>query len=87
MTKYLVNLSEVQKSENPILELYELFDFDRKDEISVESFYRQLMNLDSNIVIELKQEDVVHDDMLEVIDCFENVQQKNDHVYLIRGID
>lgn len=87
MTKYLVNLSEVQSSTDPILELYRLFGFNESDDLSVETLYRQLLNVDENIVIELKQDDVVHDDMFDVIDCFESIQQKNDHVYLIRGIE
>lgn len=87
MKKYLVNLSEVQRSQDPILELYQLFGLDSIEDHSVETLHRQLLNVDENIVIELKQDDVVHDDMLDVIDCFESVQQKNDHVYLIRGIE
>ena len=52
----------------------------------ITSLQEELMNISEDIVIELRQINTIPDELLSLQKVFEDVQQNNDHVYLIRGI-
>lgn len=52
----------------------------------ITSLQEELMNISEDVVIELRQINTIPDELLSLQKVFEDVQQNNDHVYLIRGI-
>ena len=55
--------------------------------MSIEDLYERLIQINDTIVIELCQKSLINDELYQIINCFENVQQKNDKVYLIHEVD
>ena len=80
LKKYRINLND------PILEVYHCLDFDDAN-MSIEDLYERLIQINDTIVIELCQKSLINDELYQIINCFENVQQKNDKVYLIHEVD
>lgn len=87
MKKIVINISDLQSAKDPYKDLYDCFEFQESKDMNLESLHQNLMDIDENIVVELRQEDVVDERTLNIIDCFENVQQKNDHLYVIQGVE
>lgn len=52
----------------------------------ITSLQEELMNISEDVVIELRQISTIPDELLSLQKVFEDVQQNNDYVYLIRGI-
>lgn len=52
----------------------------------ITSLQEELMNISEDVVIELRQINTIPDELLSLQKVFEDVQQNNDYVYLIRGI-
>lgn len=86
MKKYRINLNDLSKVSDPILEVYHCLDFDDVN-MSIEDLYERLIQINDTIVIELCQKSLINDELYQIINCFENVQQKNDKVYLIHEVD
>ena len=86
MKKYRINLNDLSKVSDPILEVYHCLDFDDTN-MSIEDLYERLIQINDTIVIELCQKSLINDELYQIINCFENVQQKNDKVYLIHEVD
>ncbi|WP_195294098.1 hypothetical protein [Faecalitalea cylindroides] len=86
MKKYRINLNDLSKVPDPILEVYHCLDFDDAN-MSIEDLYERLIQINDTIVIELCQKSLTNDELYQIINCFENVQQKNDKVYLIHEVD
>ena len=72
LKKYRINLNDLSKVSDPILEVYHCLDFDDAN-MSIEDLYERLIQ--------------INDELYQIINCFENVQQKNDKVYLIHEVD
>ena len=86
MKKYRINLNDLSKVSDPILEVYHCLDFADAN-MSIEDLYERLIQINDTIVIELCQKSLINDELYQIINCFENVQQKNDKVYLIHEVD
>lgn len=86
LKKYRINLNDLSKVPDPILEVYHCLDFDDAN-MSIEDLYERLIQMNDTIVIELCQKSIINDELYQIINCFENVQQKNDKVYLIHEVD
>lgn len=86
MKKYRINLNDLSKASDPFLEVYRCLEFDDSN-MSIEDLYEKLIQIDDAIVIELCQKNLINDELYQIINCFENVQQKNDNVYLIHEVD
>lgn len=86
LKKYRINLNDLSKVSDPILEVYHCLDFDDAN-MSIEDLYERLIQINDTIVIELCQKSLINDELYQIINCFENVQQKNDKVYLIHEVD
>lgn len=54
MKKYRINLNDLSKVSDPILEVYHCLDFDDAN-MSIEDLYERLIQINDTIVIELCQ--------------------------------
>lgn len=86
MKKYQINLSDLSKASDPFLEVYHSLEFDDSN-MSIDDLYDKLIQTKDVIVIELCQKSLINDELYQIINCFENVQQEKDNVYLIHEVD
>lgn len=86
MKKYQINLSDLSKASDSFLEVYHSLEFDDSN-MSIDDLYDKLIQIKDVIVIELCQKSLINDELYQIINCFENVQQEKDNVYLIHEVD
>ena len=86
MKKYRINLNDLSKASDPFVEVYRSLEFDDSNK-GIDDLYEKLIQMEDVIVIELCQKSLINDELYQILNCFENVQQKNDNIYLIHEVD
>lgn len=69
--------------DNPLDTLNSTFGFKTS---SFKEFFDQLRDIEIPMIVELKNTQKLDKDLKGLVELFENIQQKNEYVYVIRGI-
>lgn len=86
MNKVRITLDDYRNLEEAYSDIVDKLRLEQAKVQDITSLQEELMNISEDIVIELRQINTIPDELLSLQKVFEDVQQNNDHVYLIRGI-
>ena len=86
MNKVRITLDDYRNLEEAYSDIVAKLRLEQEKVQDITSLQEELMNISEDIVIELRQINTIPDELLSLQKVFEDVQQNNDHVYLIRGI-
>ena len=86
MKRYTINLTNYESLEESLEDIYSILELPKSGSLSVQSLKVAMNSIHEDIVIELIQKTTMHEKLIQLVDVFESVQRKNDHVYLIIGI-
>ena len=86
LNKVRITLDDYRNLEEAYSDIVDKLRLEQAKVQDITSLQEELMNISEDIVIELRQINTIPDELLSLQKVFEDVQQNNDHVYLIRGI-
>ncbi len=86
LDKIRITLDDYQNLEEALSDVCNKLQLEENKIQDLSSLQEELIKISEDVVIELRQVDTIPDELLPINKVFEEVQQHNDHVYLIRGI-
>ncbi len=86
LNKVRITLDDYRNLEEACSNIALKLDLENDGINDIPSLQEQLMKISKDIVIELRQINTIPDELLPLQRVFEDLQQNNDDVYLIRGI-
>lgn len=86
MEKISIVLNDYHHVDEALDDLCQKFSFQRNQIVTVEDFEKKLMDIHEDMIVEIRQNDTLSDDILVFQKIFEFVQLHNDHIYVVRGI-
>lgn len=87
MRRIQFHLDSYENSNQAIRDIARLMGFDPVFMKSTHDLEIEMEKIDQDILVEISQHHLVKEDLVQVVDALERVQQKNDHLYLIRSVD
>lgn len=86
MNKVRITLDDYRNLEEAYSDIVAKLRLEQAKVQDITSLQEELMNISEDVVIELRQINTIPDELFSLQKVFEDVQQNNDYVYLIRGI-
>lgn len=86
MKKYMIDLNKLSVASDPISYLNKLFGFHTNKDCTLKSLSTNILSNNEDIYIEFQQFDLVSDSIMNIIKCFEDIQNKTSHLHLTRSL-
>ena len=86
MNKVRITLDDYRNLEEACCDIANKLQLENDKIDDITNLQEELMKISEDVVIELRQINTIPDELLRLQRVFEDLQQNNDHVYLIRGI-
>lgn len=86
MKRVKIDLNHYESQTQALEDLYSVLDLSKHECLDISSLKEDMKEITEDIVIELGQKSVVSDELVQLVDAFEEIQRENDHVFLIISI-
>lgn len=86
MEKVKITLDEYASLKEACFDIAQKLGLNDSHKEDLEAWKQALMQISSDIVIELRQINTIPEEVLMIPKLLEDIQQHNEHIYLIRGI-
>ena len=86
MKRVKIDLNHYESQTKALEDLYSILDLPKHECLDISSLKEDMKEITEDIVIELGQKSVFSDELVQLVDAFEEIQRENDHVFLIISI-